>query len=149
MAEIIGTKLIVATMIGRVGATPQYLNEASPGIQVGESQASAAATYTSDPVDLGHGGVLALTLTTANIIGTLVTTVLTSSDNGATDTYRPALVADSAAATYAAAILGAFPAVTTNVATRRRFIVDRFVKFTHTITTGPVDITVTGQMRAS
>ena len=150
MADAIGLKLIVAQAMGRLlGTAPvaQFFNEAVAGYEVDEYQAAVGATYTSDVVDLGIGGALSVFLTTANMNGTspsLTTSVLTSKDNGVLDAFRVAYCADSNVATYAAAILGAFPAVTANGTKAQRFIVDRYVKFIHTITGSSTPAKVTG-----
>lgn len=146
----IGVTLVSAQAQGRGGATPQQFNESAPGFKIhGADLAVAAGTLVTDPIDLGHGGVLSATLTTANLTGSVLSQVLTSSDDAATDPYRPASRVDSGCATYAAQILGKFTAQNSNTTQRAAFVVDRWVKFSHVVTTGPIDITVDGFIRAS
>jgi hypothetical protein len=128
----------------------------SPGTtrpaRIAEDDRGQTATFTTDAVDIGHGGVLCASLTVANVGGTtptLTSTVQTSADNGVKDPWRPAFVADSAVTSYTEAITGDFPAQTAKGTVRRRFIVDRWVRFVHTIggTRPSFDITVHGFVR--
>lgn len=138
----IGLRMHEALAMGNVGATPQQFQQDIAVLELDETDLASAATFTTDGVDLGEGGILTATLTTANITGSLTTVCQTSPDNS---TWAAAFTPD--AASYATAITGTFGAVSSNTATRKRFIVDRFVRFVHTIVTGPVDISIAATIR--
>jgi len=136
---MIGLKQDTAVAAGQMAGTnpaPQGYQLPVPVRVVHEYDAAQTATFTTDVVDLGVGGTMSITETVANVAGTtptLTTSVLTSADNGVNDAYRAAFDVDSGATSYATAILGNMPQLTANSSAVRRFVVDRYVKFTHTI----------------
>lgn len=93
---------------------------------------TVAATGQSAGVDVGGAGTLRAQINVTAVTGTLTVTIQTSHDNGVTDAWRTAGAAYSGITTVSSSPW-------------QSFAVDRYVRVSYVVVTGPVTFSVLGE----